>query len=84
VEGAENDAGFEVYHGVAGDGAVVGGFEDAFGGGLDVFFGYDAATDFVDDFLAFAGIGFEDDFGVAVLAASTGLADDSVFGCQII
>jgi hypothetical protein len=30
VEGTEDDAGLEVDHRVAGDGAVVGGFQDAF------------------------------------------------------
>ena len=92
MEGTEDDAGLEVDHRVTGDGAVVGGFEDAFGGGLDEFLGDDAADDLVDDFFALltghAGggrVGFELDFDVTVLAATTRLADElaDAFGGQV-
>ncbi|OBQ37119.1 MAG: hypothetical protein AN484_25225, partial [Aphanizomenon flos-aquae WA102] len=92
VEGTEDDAGLEVDHRVTGDGAVVGGFEDAFGGGLDEFLGDDAADDLVDDFLTLltdhAGgrrVGFELDLDVAILAAATRLADEltHAFGGEV-
>ena len=77
VERTVDHAGLEIDHRIAGHDAIVGGLEDALGDGLDVLLRDGAAHDLIDDLDALPFlVGLNLDAGVAVLAATAGLADE--------
>src|SRR5207253_9239921 len=67
---------FDIHHLVASEHTAFHGFANALVHRLDEFFGNGAANNVVDELVAFARlVGLDANLGVAVLAASTGLAD---------
>src|SRR5205814_2004232 len=80
VEAAVRDENLDVHHWVAREHAALNGLFDAVNGRVDVFFGNRPADDFAFDLDAFAAlVGLDGDAGVAVLTATTGLADEFAF-----
>ena len=76
MEGTENQARLEIHHRVTGDNPVVGRLADAFFGRLDVLLRDNTAHDFIAELIALTLLErLNDDFGVAILTATTGLAD---------
>ncbi len=75
MEGAVDDLDLDVDDLVTGIDAALAGFFDAVDDGGDVFLGNGAADDLVENLDALAALGAGDaDAGMAVLAASAGLA----------